>query len=422
MKILTHKFKIILLLVILTVLPRTGFSAESIAINLSAANPGTERVEKKPVRFYLPHELSRADIVDSGTMDVKFDESRSTLYLFKEADLEPGEVAQFRVVFKDVWRIKDEEFDFLFSQIDSRLKYLENSKEYDSAVLYANYLKDKIRDIQKKQKESDGKDTAQRIDDYRIYMDQINEIRENITAMSDFVREALRFQDKQEAEGVLKFVVKAKNPLDKNVEDRMIRKYLPRGVAADQMIDTAGFDLKYDPGKNLYYLEKRVSFGSNESKVFEVTIKNVWVTSEEKVQDKMKEADDLRVKLVDTQYETTGQELYKEIEVLGKAIIDLQNSSKSALEIIANFSLNETRMNGIDESIDRLRKLVEEIENQVPQTVPFYTKPMTPDVSTTWKIIFGVIGFIIVLSGIFYVLLAVKAGKQMNTKYENYEG
>ncbi|MCA9396551.1 MAG: hypothetical protein KC649_05215, partial [Candidatus Omnitrophica bacterium] len=318
--------------------------------------------------------------------------------------------------------IKDEDFDFLFSQIDSRLKYLENSKEYDSAVLYANYLKEKLQDIQKKQKESDGKETAQRIDDYRIYLDQINEIRENITVMSDFVREALRFQDKQEVEGVLKFVVKAKNPLDKKVEDRMIRKYLPRGVAADQLIDTAGFDLKYDPGKNLYYLEKRVSFGSNESKVFEVTIKNVWVTSEEKVQDKMKEADDLRVKLVNTQYETTGQELYNEIEVLGKAIIDLQNSSKSALEIIANFSLNETRMNGIDESIDRLRKLVEEIENQVPQTVPFYTKPMTPDVSTTWKIIFGVIGFIIVLSGIYYVLLAMKAGKQMNAKYENYEG
>lgn len=422
MKLLfTNQCKYISIFALLCV-SNSCFAAESISISLTAANPGTERVVKKPVRFYLPHELSQSDIFDSGSMDIKFDESRSSLYLFKEADLDPGEVAQFRVTFRDVWRIKEEEFTFLNSQVDSRLKYLEQSKEYDVAVVYAKYIKEKLFSIQNNQKQSDGKDTSQRIDDYRIYLDQINEIRQNITVMSDFVREAMRFQERDDTEGVLKFIVRAKNPLDKTVDEKIIRKYLPRGVVADQLIDTAGFDLKYDPSKNLYYLEKNVSFLSKESKTYEVIIKNVWVTSEIKIQSKIKEAELLKNKLLNTQYESDGIEIFNEIEELGKDILELQNASKSALETIANFSLNETRMNGIDEDLDRLRKLVEEIENQVPQTVPFYTKPMTPDISTTWKIIFGVIAFLLVLSGIFYGLLAFKASKQMSAKYDNYQG
>ena len=79
----------------------------------------------------------------------------------------------------------------------------------------------------------------------------------------------------------IKFV--AMNPNELKEQTFPIRYDLPRGIKAEDVIDTGDFDLQYDMEEDKYFVEKEVTLQPKESKVFELLVKDIWRIPEEKL-------------------------------------------------------------------------------------------------------------------------------------------
>lgn len=398
-----------------------SWAANQLSLKLSVTNDLSEKAEKKRVKYYLPAEVDRKDVLDAGGLQIGYDEKISAIYLYGEENLDPGQSKDYKVVLADVWNISKEEIAFLKTQIGSRLEYLKGTTDLPAATSFAAFLNQRLDEIDHWVDESASiTDISERIDKSRIYADEIRTIKDRVLVMSDFVKEAKLFEEKP-SEGksaTIQMRISTKNPTTEEQKNKEVRHYLPRGVRAEHVLEAEGLTVKYDPGKALYYLEGRFDLGPKEEKQSVAVIKNVWHFPEIRLDRILVDAGDLNNRLMKTQYADTGKVLFSEIERLIQDIKKIQAETETPLDIIANYSLNLKRYNAASDGISRLRQLVEEVEHKVPQTVPYNIKPATPDVSTTWKLIFIMMGFLTFLGGVFYLLWWIQAKKRIDRKID----
>ena len=87
---------------------------EPVTMKVVAVNPSAEKIKTVPVRIDLPQEITPADVLDRGEMDLEFDMEHSTYYVQKtEVQLAPKQTRVFEVVVRDVWFVPDEELEGL---------------------------------------------------------------------------------------------------------------------------------------------------------------------------------------------------------------------------------------------------------------------------------------------------------------------
>lgn len=396
-------------------------AGEALSLNLRIANDLSEKAEKKRVKHYLPPEISRQDILDTGGLQIGYDEKTSLLYLYGEETLDPGQSKNYKVVVADIWKISRDEIAFLKKQIANRLEFLKGTNDLSVANALAEKLNQQLDEVDRWAAENaSAADISERIEKNRIYSEEVRNIRDKVLVMSDFVKEARLFDEKpdEQKNTTIQMHINTKNPTGEEQKDKEVRYYLPRGVRAEHVLEAEGLVVKYDPARALYFLEGRFDLGPREDKKTVVTLRNVWQFADIKLDRIRKDAAQLNDRLKKTQYADTSQSLLEEIEKLVQEIQKSQAEAQTPLDAIAGYSTNLKRYNAAQDGVARLRQLVEEVEHQVPQTVPYRMKPATPDVATTWKLIFITMGFLTILGGVFYLLWWIQAKKRMDRKID----
>jgi predicted nuclease with TOPRIM domain len=387
-------------------------------MNLKPQNGGGDQ-DPSPIIFYLPSELSKEDILDAGGMQIRYDDKRSALFLFGEAKPGSEVVKSYKVIVRDVWRIPQTDLDFIKTQIKGRVQYLEGTDDLAAGQKLADHILKELDGIEKAQ--SEEMTIPDRIEMHRMAAEKIDQIRGQVTVMADYVKQARWFKEVSETTETVKMTIQIKNPLSEKLDREKVVRYLPRGVTPNDVIDAQGFTVKYDPERQMFFLYKEVDLKPSEAMTAVVTFKNAWKVPIEKLELLVKSAEDLQTRLVGSQYEETGKKIFDELNKLATQIKELQAKSESPADMIANFSLNLTRFNAIEDGERKLKELVHEIEHPVPQSIPYYIKPATPDVSTTWKIIYGFIGFLTVLGLMFYALWWGQSKARISRKYEPHK-
>lgn len=408
----------LLISAIICMSPINAYAATSLVMNLTAANDSDD-VQTTPLVQYLPTELSKEDVLDTAGLQLRYDDKRSALYLFDNLTLQPKETKKYRVAVRDVWQIPKEDLDFLKTQAKSRLDFLEGTDDQQAGQLLYDRIMKELTAIEAAQ--SQESTIPQRIEQHRLAAEKIATIRSQVTVMSDYVKNARWLKASTQSTDTVKLQVQIKNPLEEPMESQKVIRYLPRGVSPEDVIEAQGFDIKYDPERSLYYLYREVSLKPSESLTATVVFRNNWKIPTEKLDSLIQTAQDFKKRLEGTQYEETGGKILAELEQLSTQIKELQAKSENPADMIANFSINLTRFNAVEDGVHKLKELVEEIEHPVPQTLPYYIKPATPDVSTTWKIIYGFIGFLTVLGLMFYALWWGQSKAKLNRKYESHK-
>ena len=99
-----RKNNFILALCFLNALILSPAQADNISMNVAAANTTDEKKEKVPIEQDLPGEVKKDDIVDSGGMEIRFNEERSIFYLYAETDIEPQTTKSYKIVIHDIWK------------------------------------------------------------------------------------------------------------------------------------------------------------------------------------------------------------------------------------------------------------------------------------------------------------------------------
>lgn len=393
-------------------------AATSLVMNLKASNE-TEDVQSSPLIQYLPSELSKEDVLDAAGLQLRYDEKRAAFFLQGDISLQPKETKKFRVLVRDVWQIPQSDLDFLKKQAKSRVDFLEGTDDQAAGQgLYDRIMKD-IAAIEADQAQEVT--IPQRIEMHRIAAEKIAQIQSQVTVMSDFVKQARWLREAGDSNETVKLQIQIKNPLDEAMDAQKVSRYLPRGVSPEDVLDAQGFEIKFDPERQLYFLYKEVDLKPSENITATVVFKNSWKIPVQKLENLIVTAQDFQKRLMGTQYEETGGKIVAELERLTTQIKELQAKAENPADMIANFSINLTRFTAVEDGVNKLKELVEEVEHPVPQTLPYYIKPATPDVSTTWKIIYGFIGFLTVIGLMFYALWWGQSKARLNRKYETHK-
>ncbi len=379
-------------------------SAEnSITMNVSAQNVTDEKEEKTPIRQDLPREVKKEDVLDAGGMTIRYDEEKGIYYLYAEADLEPKSGKSFTIVLRDLWKVPDSDFTFLKEQADQRLENQKGKDTYVSAQNFRNKIVTRIDEIKAAQ-DAQGADTEKRIDLYKTSVQELAEIRQKVGVNDDFMKEADRFAEFQKSSKFIKFVIEAKNPSDSEPADNIeVTRYLPRGVQPEQITEAQGFEVKYDPDKSLYFLTKNVDFKAGESKKFEIILSDIWYINEAKLDD-LSATEKYTARLANTNYEKLGAYLALEIKKYAAEIKDTQKKADSPEDKVATYAENLKKLDRINADMEQLKRLVDAADKAKEKKISEVIKTVTPDVATTWKLIYATIAFLVVVALSFYFL------------------
>ncbi len=207
------------------------------------------------------------------------------------------------------------------------------------------------------------------------------------------------------AETGIKMRIVIVNPSDTKTQIKLIKNYLPKEVKVEDVQDSGGLNVEYDPEQGMFYVHKEVELAPLETKAFEIVIKDVWYVAEDQLKTAKGQVERV-LKALD------GTRFYEEADLIAKTIygrideiLTTQNDQTvTRQQHIANYRSNLKTFDAVKDDIARLEKILVAVGG--PPNIDLIEESdinlKAPSSKTTWIIIFVVLVFIAILSVTFY--------------------
>lgn len=209
----------------------------------------------------------------------------------------------------------------------------------------------------------------------------------------------------QEREPVTISIV-AVNPSAERAQLVPIRIDLPQEVTSKDVISKGGLELEYDDKRSIYYVYKEgVALQPKETRIFRVTIRDLWFIPKGELDDLKNYTNILLGKLEGSTYYKTGKSwAVASIEKLDEIETSQADESISRKGRIGAYRYHRQAIERIKEDLARMEKLltftggppVPEMLEESP------LKADAPSTTTTWLVIFLILVFISLLGGQFF--------------------
>ena len=274
------------------------------------------------------------------------------------------------------------------------------------------------------------------------------------------------------ADVVMKILVV--NPSDTEAQTVPLNVHLPKEVSPKDIIEMGDLTLSYDADTGMYSVRAEVPLGPGESVNKFVRMKDIWQRSEEELAALENEAKEAAKKLEGTEFEEQGLALVHEV---GKKIEEIlrrqEETANNPEEKIRAYRQGVETLDSIKENLTDLTDLkLEASMGDFQEKGPLAEKegkddgagkddegkgkgdkdkelksagsriPIGDDpdgaplgrsisMTTAWRIIFGIIIFLAIVSGVFYMfwhrLLGINVeqevhGEQLSTEVEQADG
>jgi hypothetical protein len=425
------KLVMILQIILLSGFLSTDFMvlANNISVNIVIANPSQSDKQSMPVKHMLPADISKNDIIDHGALSIDYDLSTSSYYVYGNFMLEPGETRTLKVIISDVWKIPEKEIVNMKNILERKVAVVENPEHKRSAELVANTLKTRLDSILEYQRNNAG-DIEARMRMHSINMARFQEIKKNI-----FSLDASKDQASEESESALyaTLMIEATNVSDVS-SNVPVKYYLPKELLPEYIEDAAGFDVKYDPVLDQFYLFQDLLFAPNQVRLFTITVKNVWIISEQTVMKLVEEASEINAELVKTPFAEEAQALFDIIKEKSEIIIESQKNATNIKDYIAAYRSNQQRLKEIEDYIEKMRALLDTVKSQSKTMIErmmedvglfrafrvladkIFQQNVKPEF--IWKIIMSIVIFVLALTAFFYGIWTIKLRKEEKKKYK----
>ncbi len=204
-----------------------------------------------------------------------------------------------------------------------------------------------------------------------------------------------------------------------------VRAELPKEVMTGDVLDNAGFKILFDSTRGRLALEKQDEFKGNEHKNYQITLRDIWYISPKEIAFLRTQTQELNKHFATSSYKAYAAGVTEEVERQLKEIEDLQAEVADSAVIqdrIRAFTLNSQKLNVVKAKIKELQDLLLELPlkteeakeikpvdairelQKVKGDIKILSMGIKPDLTTTWWIILGIIGFLMVLATIFYMI------------------
>lgn len=418
----THNLLLLLSLCILNnvICPAFLNAAGDVKIKILAINPSQTQKLNTQVSHTLPPEVVPEDILDNAGMSIKYDLEHKSYQIFQDVELAPKEARTIIVHVKNVWTVPDEALADLKAQLEKNVTTLQGTQYEETSRMFHEKIMERITSIETDQGKAIG--IKQRIEMHRAHMAMVSDIKREISSLG-----SMRELKSEQTTGLrtVKFIVTAKNPSPKEASME-IRTMLPKGIIASDVIDKQDFDVLFDKEQSRYLLQKHENFAGKETKKYEIVMKDIWFIQESELEFLKKQTDKMLQHFAQSSYEAFAKQssdfIYETIDSISKLQQEVA-SSENIDERIRAFVLNSERVELVKRKINELQDLLLEIPlkreldefDKIRQAVKELSKVVdilrlgfTPDLSTTWWIILGIIAFLFILTAFFYSTWLVK--------------
>jgi len=193
------------------------------------------------------------------------------------------------------------------------------------------------------------------------------------------------------------------NPSKTKTQTALLKVYLPKEAANEDVVDLGDLEIDYDIEKGLYFVYQEYELKPGESINREIEIKDVWVIPEEDVGSLPTRAKELAERLRGTAYFDMAVTLQKDIESKAMDILERQKEAMTAppQAHIGVYRKNIKILDLTNAKLTKLEKLAAELKitdiTDSPKDERIYIK-------ATWKLIIAMIVALGILSFAFFII------------------
>ncbi len=418
-----------------------GTAMCAVTVKIVVANPSDSETRTVPVRFDLPEDIERDDIVDTGGLKSDYDVKKGVYYVHGELDLEPKETRTLEVVVNDVWKIPEEEIQQLLKTVDDKVASINNADTQQAAQLIGDHIKERLNSIRETQSNL-AADIEKRMQVFPTHRERVRQIKDEIFSLESLAE--IGAGEEATRDETVTLVIEAENTAERELTIPL-QYYLPKEVVPEYVVDSNIFDLKFDVDKTQFFLSAEETFGPREIKRFEIEIKNVWYVSRELLDRYLAEATSLNEQLADSSLAEIAATLFNEIEQNIILINESQEEFTSITDHIAKYRLNSKRLRIVEEDLDRLRRLAlrkddgtqmkmakelqsaQDVLKKVERITNIKLTEIAKDLVEklkqigVWRVVYTVVMFLVALTTFFYFVWFTRLKKEEKQKVEKVE-
>jgi flagellar basal body-associated protein FliL len=394
---------------------------ETVSIKILAVNPSDARLNTV-VTHRLPPEVQPEHIVDKGILELKYDTTLAAYYVTTTINLNARETRALTIKVKNVWKMDMEYIEKVRITLQQTVSALNGTRYQETAERLFEKVNEQLDRIEEEQNAPKG--IQEQIELFRSHMKQLKQIENGVMSLS-----ALRKLANQAETGVrtVKFIVRARNPEDER-KTMNVRALLPKEITSFDVINKLDFALLFDEDEERFVIEKSDIFDPKEEMKYEIILRDVWYITKDELDFFREQATKIMERFTGTSYENFAQQTIDFIVQTLDDIWILQEEvqeSEAIEDRIRAFVINHQRLELVKRKMKELQDLLLEIPvrrmtevdqireaiNELSKVFDIMSLGFTPDLSTTWWIILGIILFLFVFSATFYVTWVIELGK-----------
>jgi len=408
------------LLAFLLVLLLPDARAGKLVLWIQAGNP-IEKTQTVRIRSNLPPGVRTNDVINLDGLDLGYDVKKDIYYVYKELELGPKKTIEFKVEIDDIWVIPEGEMEGLWEKAAELVGKLTGSEHHEAAEGLAHEVRrniDLIQEYQAKNAMGPGVKPVRHITAYEANLKMLSRVKRDIGRLENLV--LVTGQDPGELIGEVRTVGKPTREIELSAEDYRtaliritvrntsptearkvdVRRDLPPEIRIYDVLDAGGLEVGKDSKSGACYVHaKNVEIGADQEVSFDVKIRDKWNVNVPRVQSLKSSAGDIlaRVRLKE-KYESLERTLLDLIDEIGEMEKEKGPDTLSE-EYVAFYRGQAGRLGVIEQKINRIESALRPVEKTTK--LGFNVKP--PSMRTTWMIIYIILGFLAVMSLLFFL-------------------
>ncbi len=390
--------------------------AGKLVIKIRVANPAASQ-RSIPIRSNLPAGVATNDILNAAGLKLGYDVKADTYFLHDTLVLQSKEVVFREIEVRDVWQISEDDVEALGGQVVRLASMLGASRYADLGIEGRAKGEELVVAIVASQRANaiSKVSPVEHIAAYEADQIRVGELRKAVGVLENYVlatgqnpgdelvgddpSAALPRRDaaRPEEYGTAIYRVTVRNTSRSASRPVALKQPLPQEIEINDVLDAGGLIVREDPESGLTcLLHGGVEVEAGGSRTFEVKVRDKWNVNEPRFVHLRGRGEELLGQASGRHnIEAVRSTLEQALEELAVLEVAVGPESLSA-EYIA---FHRTQARALDEIERRLNRVEAALKPLFPR-VGFDFR--APDRKTTWLVIYSILGFLALLSLLFF--------------------
>ncbi|MBT3191998.1 MAG: hypothetical protein HN341_05535 [Verrucomicrobia bacterium] len=399
-------------------------SAGKLVLRIHAAHKG-ESPQPVTIRTSLPARISTNDIVNLNGLNLGYDVKSDTYYVYDTVEVAAGEIKQYNVEMNDIWVVDEEELASYKARSGALAAMLAGTKSStDGDEEHADVLA-REEEILLRQSENGiaaVENPIIHIQAYETNLKAFQEIKQSVGRLENLALaeglnpgDALIGDDRSAAiprrdvhfpkefgEAWVNITVHNSSATRPRQVD--IRRDMPPEISIDDVLDAGGLLVRYDPKAHSTYVFKNdIEVQPLETLTFRVKIRDKWNINAERMTFLQEKVNSLFLMTSGrASIEAVESTLNGALEAL-EAIMKERGPETLSPAYIAFYRRQADRLDDVERDLNRVDSALKPLETKRGFDIP------APDKKTTWLIIYMILGFLALVSLLFFLRWFVRS-------------